>query len=138
MNREHTAIYQMSERRNDGFVPRTTADCISLDSPLTRELASLNNMRIQRPYLNDSIRSGQRRPQPPSAHRTVRTGPYTAPHVRQIDWRTFCSSVNWPLPLLSLFSLQESFIYRRAVDSPNVYVSGTPRLPFGLISDPWS
>ena len=25
--------------------------------------------------------SGQRRPQPPSAHRTVRTGPYTAPHV---------------------------------------------------------
>jgi len=28
--------------------------------------------------------SGQRRPQPPSAHRTVRTGPYTAPHARRI------------------------------------------------------
>jgi hypothetical protein len=28
--------------------------------------------------------SGQRRPQPPSAHRTVRTGPYTAPHARLI------------------------------------------------------
>jgi len=31
-----------------------------------------------------SARSGQRRPQPPSAHRTVRTGPYTAPHARLI------------------------------------------------------
>jgi Cu/Ag efflux pump CusA len=30
------------------------------------------------------IPSGQRRPQPPSAHRTVRTGPYTAPHARLI------------------------------------------------------
>ena len=29
-------------------------------------------------------RSGQRGPQPPSAHRTVRTGPYTAPHARRI------------------------------------------------------
>jgi hypothetical protein len=28
--------------------------------------------------------SGQRRPQPPSAHRTVRTDPYTAPHARLI------------------------------------------------------
>ncbi len=28
--------------------------------------------------------SGQRGPQPPSAHRTVRTGPYTAPHARRI------------------------------------------------------
>ncbi len=28
--------------------------------------------------------SGQRRPQPPSAHRTVRTGPYTAPHASRI------------------------------------------------------
>ncbi len=26
--------------------------------------------------------SGQREPQLPSAHRTVRTGPYTAPHIR--------------------------------------------------------
>src|SRR5450631_4470318 len=32
--------------------------------------------------------SGQRRPQPPSAHRTVRTGPYTAPHARRIHWET--------------------------------------------------
>ena len=31
-----------------------------------------------------STPSGQRRPQPPSAHRTVRTGPYTAPHARRI------------------------------------------------------
>ena len=29
--------------------------------------------------------SGQRRPQPPSAHRTVRTGPYTAPHASRIQ-----------------------------------------------------
>ena len=28
--------------------------------------------------------SGQRRPKPPSAHRTVRTDPYTAPHARLI------------------------------------------------------
>ena len=32
---------------------------------------------------SDSI-SGQRRPKPPSAHRTVRTDPYTAPHARRI------------------------------------------------------
>jgi hypothetical protein len=30
------------------------------------------------------LESGQRGPQPPSAHRTVRTGPYTAPHARRI------------------------------------------------------
>jgi putative intracellular protease/amidase len=39
-------------------------------------------------YLDKSfmnrLGSGQRRPQPPSAHRTVRTGPYTAPHARLI------------------------------------------------------
>jgi hypothetical protein len=31
-----------------------------------------------------ALGSGQRGPQPPSAHRTVRTGPYTAPHARRI------------------------------------------------------
>ncbi len=30
------------------------------------------------------IASGQRRPQSPSAHRTVRTGSYTAPHASRI------------------------------------------------------
>ena len=36
------------------------------------------------PFRKAYILSGQRRPQPPSAHRTVRTDPYTAPHVRRI------------------------------------------------------
>jgi len=34
--------------------------------------------------MGDLVESGQRGPQPPSAHRTVRTGPYTAPHARRI------------------------------------------------------
>jgi hypothetical protein len=39
---------------------------------------------IPRPAALWLVVSGQRRPQPPSAHRTVRTGPYTAPHARLI------------------------------------------------------
>ena len=31
-----------------------------------------------------ALASGQREPELPSAHRTVRTGPYTAPHARRI------------------------------------------------------
>ena len=37
---------------------------------------------LQHSDLLDS--SGQRGPKPPSAHRTVRTDPYTAPHARRI------------------------------------------------------
>ena len=46
--------------------------------------------RITRKVPNQKIHltvksvSGQREPQLPSAHRTVRTGPYTAPHARRI------------------------------------------------------
>lgn len=42
MNRKHTAIYRISDRRNDDFVPGTPADRISLVWPLTREIASLS------------------------------------------------------------------------------------------------
>jgi hypothetical protein len=42
MNRKHTAIYRMSERRNDDFVPSTIAERISLVWPLTQEIASLS------------------------------------------------------------------------------------------------
>jgi len=42
MNRKHTTIYRMSDRRNDGFVPGTPADRVSLVWPLTREIASLS------------------------------------------------------------------------------------------------
>ena len=42
MNGEHTATYQMSERRTDDFVPGTLADRISLVWPLTWEIASLS------------------------------------------------------------------------------------------------
>ena len=42
MDRKHTAIFRMSDRRNDDFVPGTPADRISLVWPLTREIASLS------------------------------------------------------------------------------------------------
>jgi hypothetical protein len=42
MNRKQTAIYRISDRRNDDFVPGTPADRISLVWPLTREIASLS------------------------------------------------------------------------------------------------
>jgi len=42
MNRKHTAIYRMSDRRNDDPVPGTPEDRISLVWPLTREIASLS------------------------------------------------------------------------------------------------
>lgn len=42
MNRKHTAIYRMSDRRNDDIVPGTPADRIRLVWPLTREIASLS------------------------------------------------------------------------------------------------
>jgi len=42
MNRKHIAVYRMSDRRNDDFVPGTPVDRISLVWPLTREIASLS------------------------------------------------------------------------------------------------
>ena len=53
MNRKETAIYRLSDRRNDDFVPGTPADRISLVWPLTREVASLSKkydveQRLQR------------------------------------------------------------------------------------------
>ena len=42
MNRKHTAIHRMSDRRNDDFVPGTPAERLSLVWPLTRDLASLS------------------------------------------------------------------------------------------------
>jgi hypothetical protein len=42
MNRKHTAIYRISDHRNDDFVPGTPEDRISLVWPLTREIVSLN------------------------------------------------------------------------------------------------
>ena len=42
MNRKHTAIYRMSDRRNEDFVPGTPVDRIGLVWPLTKEIASLS------------------------------------------------------------------------------------------------
>ncbi len=42
MNRSYTAIYQMSDHRNDNFVPGTPADRIGLVWLLTREIISLS------------------------------------------------------------------------------------------------
>jgi len=42
MNRKHTAIFRMSDKRNDDFVPGTPEDRIKLVWILTRELASLS------------------------------------------------------------------------------------------------
>jgi hypothetical protein len=42
MNRKHTALYRISDRRNDEFVSGTPEDRISLVWPLTREIASLS------------------------------------------------------------------------------------------------
>lgn len=42
MNRKHTAIYRISDRRNDDFIPGTPEDRISLVWPLTREITSLS------------------------------------------------------------------------------------------------
>ena len=41
MDRKKTALYRMSDHRNDDFVPGTPAERISLVWPLTREIASL-------------------------------------------------------------------------------------------------
>ncbi len=43
MNRNYTAIYLMSDRRNDDFVPGTPAERIGLVWLLTREITSLSN-----------------------------------------------------------------------------------------------
>ena len=42
MDRRHTAIYQMSDHRNDDFVSGTPADRIGLVWILTREITSLS------------------------------------------------------------------------------------------------
>jgi hypothetical protein len=42
MDRKHTAIYRMSDLRNDDFVPGTPEDRIELVWLLTREIASLS------------------------------------------------------------------------------------------------
>jgi hypothetical protein len=42
MNRKHIAIYRMSDRRNEDFVPGTPVDRIGLVWPLTKEIASLS------------------------------------------------------------------------------------------------
>jgi len=42
MDKEHTAKYRMSDRRDDDFVPRSPAERIGLVWPLTREVASLS------------------------------------------------------------------------------------------------
>jgi len=42
MNRKYTAIYRMTEQRNDDYVPGTPEERIGLVWPLTREIASLS------------------------------------------------------------------------------------------------
>ncbi len=42
MNRNHTAICQMSDHRDDNFIPDTPADRIGLVWFLTREITSLS------------------------------------------------------------------------------------------------
>jgi hypothetical protein len=42
MYRKHTAIYQMSNNRNDDFVPGTPADRLGLVWILTREITSFS------------------------------------------------------------------------------------------------
>jgi hypothetical protein len=42
MNRKQTAIYRMSDSRNDDFVPGKPADRIKLVWIMTREIASLS------------------------------------------------------------------------------------------------
>jgi hypothetical protein len=42
MNRKHTAIYRMTDRQNDDFVPGSPEDRISLVWPLTQEIVSLS------------------------------------------------------------------------------------------------
>ena len=42
MDRKQTAIYRMSDRLNDDFVPGTPAERISLVWPMTQEIASLS------------------------------------------------------------------------------------------------
>jgi hypothetical protein len=42
MDRKQTAIFRMSDRLNDDFVPGTPAERISLVWPMTREIASLS------------------------------------------------------------------------------------------------
>ncbi len=42
MNRKHTILYRMSDKRNDDFVPGKPADRIKLVWILTKEIASLS------------------------------------------------------------------------------------------------
>jgi hypothetical protein len=42
MDRKHTTVYRISDRRNDDFVPGTPEDRIGLIWPLTREIVSLS------------------------------------------------------------------------------------------------
>jgi len=53
MDRTRTALYRMSDARNDAFVPGTPAERIGLIWPLTREVVSLSKrydpeQRLQR------------------------------------------------------------------------------------------
>jgi len=62
MNRDQTAIYRMSRRLNEDFVPGTPADRLSLIWPLTREIVSLSKKhnaerRLQR-HVTRLIRRG--------------------------------------------------------------------------------
>lgn len=58
--------------------PRALGHRSILANPAIPTMKETLNTKIKRREL------GQRGPQPPSAHRTVRTGPYTAPHARRI------------------------------------------------------
>ena len=42
MNKKHTAIFRMTDHRNDDYVPDRPEDRISLVWPLTREIVSLS------------------------------------------------------------------------------------------------
>ena len=42
MNRKLTAIYRITDRRNDNFIPGTPEDRIGLVWPLTLEISSLS------------------------------------------------------------------------------------------------
>ena len=62
MQRKNTAIYRMSDRRNDDFVEGTPAYRIGLVWPLTREVVSLSKnhdaeQRLQR-HVTRLIRRG--------------------------------------------------------------------------------
>ena len=72
MDRNRTAIYRMSDRWNDDFVPGTPADRISLVWPLTREIASLSKKHdAERDY-----RAERRTPRPTRRLNSSSVGAY--------------------------------------------------------------